>query len=254
MTYRLRNIFVAVGLALVAALLTTFYVANYKRHVRQSESTVTVYVAKRDIPQGTPGADLAKHGWLAPEAVAQRTVVPGAISDPNQVHNLLTTQPIFSGEQITLRRFANQAQQGVRAQLHGTLRAVSLPGTPDQLLAGTLHDGDHVDVLANLKTGDCATCFATHMVARGVLVLTAPTGTTTTKVATQSTQSVVLAVSDSREAQRIFYAVENAAGWTLALRPVANATDSSEDVETVGSMVQAGVSTTNLNRYGGLPK
>ena len=52
MTYRLRNIAVAVGLALVAALLTTFYVANYKRHVRQSESTVKVYVAKRDVPAG----------------------------------------------------------------------------------------------------------------------------------------------------------------------------------------------------------
>lgn len=184
MTYRLRNIFVAVGLALVAALLTTFYVANYKRHVRQSESTVSVWVAKRDIPQGTPGADLAKHGWLAQADVVNRTVVPGAISDPEQVRSLLTTQPIFAGEQITLRRFANHAEQGVRAQLHGTLRAVSLPGTADQLLAGTLHDGDHVDVLANLKTGDCSTCFATRMVARGVLVLSAPTVDPTRKIAT----------------------------------------------------------------------
>ena len=49
MTYPVRNIFVAVGLAVVAALLTTFYVANYKRHVRQAD-TVTVYVAKKDIP------------------------------------------------------------------------------------------------------------------------------------------------------------------------------------------------------------
>ena len=64
MTYRIRNIAVAVGLALVAALLTTFYVANYKRHVQQSESTVEVFVAKRDIPQGTPGAELIKSGWI----------------------------------------------------------------------------------------------------------------------------------------------------------------------------------------------
>ena len=60
MTYRVRNIAVAVGLALVAALLTTFYVANYKRHVRQTESTVKVFVAKSDIPQGTPGTELVK--------------------------------------------------------------------------------------------------------------------------------------------------------------------------------------------------
>ena len=51
MTYRVRNIAVAVGLALIAMLLTTFYVANYKRHVQQAESTATGYVAKRDIPE-----------------------------------------------------------------------------------------------------------------------------------------------------------------------------------------------------------
>lgn len=254
MTYRLRNILVAVGLALVAALLTTFYVANYKRHVRQTESTVTVYVAKRDIPVGTAGTDLAKSGWLTTEDVVQRTVAPGAISDPGQLRNLITTQPIYTGEQVTLRRFANHTELGVLSQLHGTLRAISLPGSAEQLLAGTLHDGDHVDVLANLKTGDCSTCFATRMVARGVLVLTAPATTGTAKVGSTASQSVVLAVSDSREAQRVFYAVENSAGWTLALRPVANATDSSEDVEGINSMVQAGVSTTNLNRYGGLPR
>ena len=85
MTYRLRNIAVAVGLALVAALLTTFYVANYKRHVRQAESTVKVYVAKRDIPQGTPGTELIKQGSITTADVVQRTVVPGAISNIDQV-------------------------------------------------------------------------------------------------------------------------------------------------------------------------
>ncbi len=160
MTYRLRNIIVAIGLALVAALLTTFYVANYKRHVRQDESTVKVFVAKRDIPQGTQGSEILKQGYIGTADVVQRTVVPGAISNPDQVQALLTTQPIFVGEQITLRRFASHAEQGIRAQLHGTLRALSLPGTPDQLLAGTLKDGDHVDLVANIKTGSCVTCLA----------------------------------------------------------------------------------------------
>ena len=156
MTYRLRNIAVAVGLALVAALLTTFYVANYKRHVRQSESTVKVYVAKRDVPQGTSGAEMIKRHLMVTSDVTARTVVPGYVSSPDQVASLLTTQTIFAGEQVTLRRFASHAQQGIRSQLHGTLRALSLPGTNDQLLAGILKDGDHVDVMANLKTGGCA--------------------------------------------------------------------------------------------------
>jgi Flp pilus assembly protein CpaB len=240
MTYRVRNIAVAVGLALVAALLTTFYVANYKRHVRQAESTTTVYVAKRDIPQGTLGVDLLKHGWIHSQDVAQRTVVPGAISDPDQVRALLTRETIYAGEQITLRRFADHAEQGVRAQLHATLRAISLPGTSDQLLSGTLKDGDHVDVIVDLKTGDCNTCFAVRDIARNVLVLHAPTSNGS-KVTSNADQSVMLAVSDSREAQKIFFAVENGAGWSLQLRPVTNAVDSPEDVESTFSLLKDGV-------------
>ena len=67
MTYRTRNIFIAVGLALIAAMLTMFYVANYKRHVRQDESTVQVYVATKDVPAGRPAVHVA-----LPQAVTAR--------------------------------------------------------------------------------------------------------------------------------------------------------------------------------------
>jgi Flp pilus assembly protein CpaB len=238
MSYRLRNIAVAVGLALVAALLTTFYVANYKRHVRQSESTVPVYVAKSDIPQGTPGAELISRGLITTADVVQRTVVPGAIANPSDVTALLSTQEIYAGEQITLRRFATHAEQGIRAQLHGALRALSLSGTTDQVLAGTLRDGDHVDLLANIKTGSCVTCFAVRDVARNVLVLKAPDSTGPKVVGGNA--SVILAVSGNRQSQKIYYAVGNASNWTLALRPVAHAVDSAIDVETTDSLLHDG--------------
>jgi Flp pilus assembly protein CpaB len=236
MTYRARNIAIAVGLALIAALLTTFYVANYKRHVRASESTVKVFVAKKDVAQGTPGTDLLKQGWITSADVAQRSVVPGAISSPEQIASLLTTQTIYAGEQITLRRFANQAQLGIRSQLHGTLRAVSLPGTTEQLLAGTLKDGDHVDVITNIKDGDCNTCTFVRVVARNVLVLKAPVVTTGTKVSGTST-SVTLAVSERYQAQKIFFAYANEDHWSLQLRPVTKAIDSPEDIESSHSLL-----------------
>jgi Flp pilus assembly protein CpaB len=252
MTYRIRNITVAVGLALVAALLTTFYVANYKRHVQQSESTVTVYVAKRDIPQGTPGAELIKSGWIQTAQAAQRTVVPGAISNPDEVRSLITRQDIYAGEQVSLRRFAGRAEQGVRAQLHGTLRAISIPGTPDALLAGTLRDGDHVDLIANLKSGDCSSCFAVRNVARDVLVLHASSTSSVSATRTGNQgSSVLLAVHDNREAQKIWFAVENSAGWSLALRPVANASDSREDIEGILSLLNDGSSSANDSHYYG---
>ena len=64
MTYRVKNITIAVALALVAALLTSFYVTNYQRNVRQDETNVPIWVAKRDIPAGTSGADIERKGML----------------------------------------------------------------------------------------------------------------------------------------------------------------------------------------------
>jgi hypothetical protein len=66
--------------------------------------------------------------------------------------------------------------------------------------------------------------------------------------------SVLLAVHDNREAQKIWYAVENSAGWSLALRPVANASDSPEDIEGITSLLKDGASSTNLQHYAGAAK
>jgi Flp pilus assembly protein CpaB len=258
MTYRVRNIFVAVGLAVVAALLTTFYVANYKRHVRQAENTVTVYVAKKDIPAGTLGSALAGNGWLTTADVSQRTVVPGAISTPDQVANLVSSQAVYSGEQITLRRFATQAQLGIRSQLHGPLRAISVGGSADQLLAGTLKDGDHIDLIANLKVtsdGGSDEGFAVRDVVQNLLVLHAPLSANSGHgISSSTSSSVILAVSDRRQAQKVFYAVQNAAGWTLQLRPVANVTQPPVDVEGPVSMFKDGVTPANLSHYAGASK
>ena len=65
---------------------------------------------------------------------------------------------------------------------------------------------------------------------------------------------MLLAVHDSREAQKIWYAVENSAGWSLALRPVANASDSSEDIEGITSILTDGASSGNAGHYIGSAK
>ena len=53
MTYRVRNVTIAIALACVAALLTLFYVTNYRRSVQQGQSTIHVYVAAHNIAAAT---------------------------------------------------------------------------------------------------------------------------------------------------------------------------------------------------------
>src|SRR6266545_3957371 len=113
MTYRTRNVFIAVALAIMAALLTSLYVSNYKRNVRNGEETVTVYVAAKDLRANTSGADLLSGKRLTKQDVARRNVVPGAIADPTQIANQLLLQPVYAGEQLTARRFGNPTQIGI---------------------------------------------------------------------------------------------------------------------------------------------
>src|SRR5438876_1218943 len=148
MNYRAKNIVIAVALAALAAILTSVYVVNYKRHVQHGEGKVTVLVAARDIPAGTSGADIVDQKMLRKETIPRKAVVAGAISSPDQLSQYIATEDVFAGEQVSTRRFAPPSEQGIRAQIKGTQRAYQVEGDSHQLLAGTLKAGDHVDVVA----------------------------------------------------------------------------------------------------------
>ena len=107
--------------------------------------------------------------------------------------------------------------------------------------------------MANLKTGDCSTCFADRYVARDVLVLHAAAAPVTTGRVTSGGTSVMLAVHDKGEAQKIWYAVQNALGWSLQLRPVSNAVDSPESVQGIASILKDGATNASIQTLiGGL--
>jgi Flp pilus assembly protein CpaB len=242
MTYRLRNIGIAVALAIVAALLTTFYVTNYKRTVQQGEENVPVYVASHDIPLGTSGADVDQREMLRVEHVSRRSVVPGAISKPDQIADLVAVEPIYAGEQVSTRRFRTAEEQGIRAQLKGNMRAVQVSGTDGELLAGTLNDGDRVDVLGNWTFPEGKQTHVARVVLRDLLVLQAPDANKIqSKIGANPNEpfSVMLAVTDA-QAQKLWWVVKNG-DWSLQLRPVTDAADSPDSYENSGSVLADGL-------------
>jgi pilus assembly protein CpaB len=247
MTYRLRNIGIAVALALVAGLLTVFYVSNYKREVRSAETNVTVYVASKDIPAGTSGEEVMSGGFLTKQEVAKRSVTPGAISAPEQLEGRLAAAPVYAGEQVTTRRFTTEQQKGVRAQLTGNKRALELPGTKQQLLAGTLQDGDHVDVVGSWNVPESDTRHYARVILRDIAVLNAPDGTDTSTKLTDPNNgaySVMLMLTDA-QAQKLWWLSQNGT-WTLQLRPTNDAADSPESAESAGSLLLDGVNVARL--------
>lgn len=264
MPYRLRNVVIAVALAVLAAVLTSFYVANYKRTVQSGEENVFVVVAKDEIATGTSGSDAASRGLFETRQVQRRSVVPGAIAAPEDVQDKVATTTIFAGEQVTASRFRPATESGIRAQLKGNMRAVQVSGDPNQTLAGTLRAGDHVDVVASLRYSvkdiapDGAESsadkdrIASRVVLRDLLVLKAPSSATLSEgiASTATQQPVQVAVTDT-QAQKLFFVVKNG-DWTLQLRPVTDADDSPESVETLESVLGDGLREAQfLQLYGG---
>jgi Flp pilus assembly protein CpaB len=243
---RLRNVVIAVALAGFAGMLTLFYVSNYKENVQAAEENVSVLVATKDIPAGTPGEDALDDKLVVAKEVEQKAVVPGSFTEPAQIEKLLTTDKIYAGEQITATRFRPEAQRGPRAELTGTMRAIQVPATANQVLSGTLSEGDHVDVVASIeyKVVTGARDFertATRVILRDILVLKTQKADPLSNVTDSGDKemSIQLALTDT-QAQKLFFAM-NSGEWTLVLRPPARSADSPESVEVVETVLGDGL-------------
>jgi Flp pilus assembly protein CpaB len=240
MNYRAKNIGIAIALAALAAILTSVYVVNYKRHVQNGEGKVPVLVAARDIPAGTSGADVVDQKMLKEQTVPRKAVVAGAISSPDQLAQYVATQDVYEGEQVSSRRFAPPAEQGIRSQIKGTQRAYELAGDSNQLLAGTLKEGDHVDVVGNwaikVNGGSGNDHHVTRVVLRNILVMRAPVGTGGSGTVTggDKSENLQLRVTDV-QAQKLFW-IEKNGDWHLTLRPPANSLDSGNTIQEVDTM------------------
>lgn len=240
MTYRLRNILIAVVLAVLAAFLTALYVASYQKRVDRGQEKVKVFVAKADIAPGTPASSLA--GKLTEKEIPRKSLVPTAVFNLQDIDGLATSQWIYGGEQVTARRFAAAGQSGIRIDLKGNLRAIQVAGTGPQLLAGILKQGDHVDFGANLKLGEKA--HASRTVLRDLVVLKAPQSTGIDSKVTDPTSTafnVVLQVTDAQANKLLFVTTNDDHEWSLELRPVADAADSPESLATLPSVLKDGL-------------
>lgn len=246
MTYRLRNIAIAVALAVLAAMMTSFYVKQQKQDIQQGQVLTTVWVAKADFPAGTAGDDISSQ--LASTQVAKSSVTPGAIVQPEDLAGKVTSEPIYAGEQVSLLRFATEGEQGIRAQLTGNLRAFQLPGDANQLLSGTLETGDHVDVVGAWEVKSADSQNVSRIVLRDILVLQAPEVEDPSGRVTSRTgdQSIVLAVTDA-QAEKLFW-IFTTGDWSLSLRPTTDAADSPEGFEWSGTVLADGMTRAQLRK------
>ena len=127
---RIRNLLLPAALAVLAAVLVGIYVVSYRNNVNEGAGLVKVLVASRDIPAGTKGSSVAWGGYLKTESVPARAR-DGSVASAAPLTSKVTADPIYKGEQITLRQFAPVAQGGIFAKFSGKQRADRRPRRPE---------------------------------------------------------------------------------------------------------------------------
>ena len=171
--FRFRNLLVAVGLAVLAAVLIGVYVVSYRDSVNERRRLVKV-CRREGYPRGHRRLGLAGGDYLKTADGAAARCRSGLGRERSVADLAVVTDPIYEGEQITLRQFAPATQGGIFAKFSGHERAIAVLGESQQLLAGTLTDGDHVDVVATARYHVGPSRATTKVVLRDLLVLEAP--------------------------------------------------------------------------------
>jgi Flp pilus assembly protein CpaB len=234
---RSRNLGLAAGLALLAAILTMLYVSHGQggEKANAAVALAPVLVATRDLQVGTSIEDALAQGAIAIRRLPAESIAPNAVTNARTLRRSVVIQPIFKGEQVTALRFGSSGVQGLRANLRGPMRAIAVSGDTTQLLASTLKAGDHVDVVANVRQGEEP---VTRIVLRNLLVLTSPASDATGGPASSTSSPTVTLQLTDKQVQTLFWTLKNA-DWSLALRPLSKATVTANAITTGGDVLAA---------------
>jgi Flp pilus assembly protein CpaB len=237
MNYSIRNLVIAGGLAIVAIAAVLIYTSNVQNAAKEGQARVKVYVARVDVPAGTPTKDILARGDLIQKEVVQDDQLPGVLISTTGLDNTVLKQDLFTGQQVASAVFVPATEAASTVAIRGTTRAVSVDVKTANGLVGTLADGDHVDVYAQIGSGNER---IVRKVLTNVLVLKAQIGEKdTTAVATDA--HILFALSD-RDAQKILWLANNGDdNFWLAQRPQENALNSAPTVETLQTVLGDGL-------------
>jgi Flp pilus assembly protein CpaB len=150
-TYNVRNIAIALVLAIAAAAVVLVYTTSYRQSVTKGQKRVDVMVASRDIVAGTPTEEAA--GAMVLTSVLSDDKAPGALSTTAGLEGKVAAQTIYAGQQVVAAAFGTSTTQAPALQITKDERAVNVSVQRDSGMIGDVKAGDYIDVFATIFTG-----------------------------------------------------------------------------------------------------
>lgn len=152
MSTSMRNVLIAVVLAIAAATTVVLYTSSVRSSAHQQVRTIQVLVATKDIDAGTDGAKAASSMSL--KTIPVDLEVPGAVRSAAGFSGLVATQKIRVGEQVVGDVFQKPIGQDAQIQLKPTERAIEVNMNLTSSAVGTVKAGDSVDLYGTFKVQD----------------------------------------------------------------------------------------------------
>ena len=214
---RAGTIAVAGGAALLAGIFIVVYLNRYRHSVKAQGAPVTVLVANRLIPKGTPGSALTP-AYFERTTVRQSQLLNGAFSDAASIRGRVAAKDVLAGQQLTSADFTTAAKS-LASDLSHEQRAIDVPLDSAHGMIGHIQAGDRVDVFVGFNVtarGSGQSYPIARLFAQRVKVMDVAQKSGGLGNANQAT-NVSLRVNDA-QAAAISYASDNGKVW-LVLRP-----------------------------------
>jgi Flp pilus assembly protein CpaB len=269
-TYNVRNIAIALIMAIAAAAVVLVYTTSFRQSVTRGQKRVDVMVATRDIPAGTPATEAAAAMQLSSVLVDDKS--PGAIATTAGLDGKIATQTVFAGQQVVAASFGTSTTQAASLQLEKTERAVRVNVDTASGVLGQVRAGDYVDVFVTIKIKDTGTIapggavdasplnggndrYFTRRLLTKVRVLEVPELSKEksgglAKDANADKMLVMLAVSQADATKLVFTQTNPDAAnlWFVVRPPESQAQDMPLTLETIESMIADGESPEELKK------
>jgi Flp pilus assembly protein CpaB len=226
--------------ALAAGAMILVYLNRYRESVKAEGAPVTVLIAARPIPKGTPGSVIASKGLFTATTIRESQLREGALSDPSSLTGKVTAQEIVKGAQLTTSDFAVSADSLV-SSLTNYKRIVSIPLDSAHGLIGQIQAGNHVDVYAGFNViplgpnGTPISGSTSRAVVKRIMSDVPVMTVGKESSSGSSTTNVSLRLND-KQAAELAFASDNGKVW-LALRPAAGAKSSRPGIVTVETLL-----------------
>lgn len=235
LTTRGGNVVVGLIAAVLAAIALLVYLNSYRDTVNAANRDVTVLVAKRLIPKGTPGTYIGTAELYAPTTFPDKNVAEGAIGSAASLRGRIALHDIYPGEQLRLVDFSVGTTNALPTELARNQRAIAIPIDGVRGLSGQLQAGDHVDVYVGLNVqgrAGSAGPIIKLLIGNALLLRVPGDRNDATGVAARN---VILRVNYNQAAQ-LAWVADNGHLWFIA-RPSAGARTTPPSIVTADSVL-----------------